>query len=200
MVDLGFRFDEEKHLYTFDGLKVPGVSEILKGVGLIKDVYAEDGGFSRDRGKAAHKAVWLDCKNDLDENTLDEIVVPYFQDWRILRETIYFEPILEYCEKPLYHPVLKFAGTPDLVVMKDGHPVLIDLKTGSVSSWVAYQTAAYRELLKANGILIKHRYYLNLKGDGRPKLVLLPDPNDINIFISALNVFNAQGRCVSLAA
>ncbi len=57
--------------------RIPGVSEILKKVGLSKDYLGIDP-FYAQRGIATHKAIELHLKGILDPCSLDPVVVPHF--------------------------------------------------------------------------------------------------------------------------
>jgi hypothetical protein len=74
-------FDEETHTYYHGGKEVPGVTSILKAVGLSKD-YSTVDTFYRDRGIAVALAIELFLKGTLDEKTIDPAIQPYYDGFR----------------------------------------------------------------------------------------------------------------------
>src|ERR1041384_2280356 len=72
------RFDSEAHHYWIGKKRIPGVSEILQRVGLVKDYKGIDP-YYRDRGIATHKAIELYLKGTLDIESLDPAVKPCFE-------------------------------------------------------------------------------------------------------------------------
>jgi hypothetical protein len=106
-------FNSEKHQYFWNGKRVPGVSEILKTVGLGRSYEGVDT-FYRDRGIATHKAIQLYLKGTLDEDSLDPVVVPYFKQacsWIKAYGASHRE-----AEKMVYSETLNVAGTIDLIM------------------------------------------------------------------------------------
>lgn len=109
-------FDEATHTYYVEGKKVPGVSDILKTVGISKDFAGVDP-FYRERGIASHKAIEYLLAGVLDESSLDPVCVPYvdgFKKWRELNQGTSLS------EVRLYSPTHNYAGTLDLVVFGQG--------------------------------------------------------------------------------
>ena len=80
-------FRESDHSYWFDGIRVPGVSEIIEGAGLTdpnaQKYYTK---FHADRGTAVHKACELYDKGILDEDSLDPEVVGYLEAYKKFTE------------------------------------------------------------------------------------------------------------------
>lgn len=75
------RFDAEKHQYWIGKKRIPSVTEILRKVGLSKDFTGIDP-FYADRGKATHLAIQFFLEGRLDENSLDPVIVPYFEGFK----------------------------------------------------------------------------------------------------------------------
>ncbi len=177
-------FDKEKHVYTYDGKTVASVTHVLKASGLIDDRWFDD--LSRERGKAVHKAVSLSLINDLDYAGLHAMIKPYVDAFLKFKSLVKFEPIIKLCERRQINLQYNYAGTPDIVCTLNNRPALIDIKTGA-SATARYQTAAYSEFQ-----LIKcyrpDRFDLRLFPDGTYKLNRHDDPNDFNVFLSALNI------------
>lgn len=190
-------FNAERHEYHWDGVRVPSVTQILKLVGddfsMIPPAVLEH---ARQRGVAVHKCVQLDIKDDLVEESVVPEIAGYLAAWRKFRSDCQItaaevgEP-----ERPLYHPTLRFAGTPDVPLFFSGRWAVLDIKTAEQASptW-PLQTAAYRELINVNTTkgehLIEDRYSLRLRADGTYKLDQFKDRGDWGVFLSALTLTN----------
>lgn len=106
-------FDPVKHVYRVNGKKVPGVTEVLKSIGITKEFSGVDP-FYRDRGIASHAAIDLYLHDDLDETSLDPVCVPYLEGFKK-----WWVPQSCETELMLYSEKYGFAGTMDLV-LEDG--------------------------------------------------------------------------------
>lgn len=148
--------DEEKHKYFWNGKEVPGVSAILKKVGLCRD-YSKIDPFYAMRGKAMHKCIELYLKGTLDETSIDPILAPYFSGF-LAYWSKHKHKVVK-IEEPLYSEEWKFAGTPDLLC----EDILIDWKTSKDHDPVAeLQGEGYKILV---GHPIKFRV-VQLPGNG----------------------------------
>lgn len=111
-------FDKEKHVYYVDGQKVPGVSEILRGLGLSKE-YGGVSPFYAERGTAVHKAIEYLLAGELDEDTLDPLLVPYINGFKAWWKDRVFPSLPPPTEVRLYSRRLNYAGTVDLLTLPD---------------------------------------------------------------------------------
>lgn len=167
-----FRFEAEAHKYYLGDKVLPGITGILKSCGDIDTTYYTDEG--RTRGSHVHAACHYLNKGTLDWNHLIDqyesgqtqyagYVIGYekfFREWNVK---------LEFFERPMYHPTLLFAGTPDLVCrVLDNVPAIIELKTGAIPEWAKYQTAAQELLVRAweETPLHRRRWGVRLNKDG----------------------------------
>lgn len=188
-----FIFNEAQHRYFLGSRELPGVNSILKEIGLIDDRFFTDMG--KIRGRAVHKGVDLLIRNRLDFASLHPEVEGHIFAVQAFMLESGFSPILELCEKPQYHPVYLYAGTPDLVGRLNGRVVVIDVKTGSVSpipgndkTAADMQIAAYYELPEIKRLL-PDRFILKTENNGRYKLDPRPDTAELfNVFLSGLNI------------
>jgi hypothetical protein len=192
-----FIYNDERHEYTLDGRKLPNVTTIIENAGLVDTTWYNEQALLR--GKAAHEAIKYLHDDDLDENSLDNVVKPFIEGLKLFnaqnpREIILFET-------PCYHRLYLYAGTPDEFSIWNDEPCVIDYKTGSMPKWAALQTAAYSDLLCNNMKVVQaimktkakkmpRRYGLELKADGSYKLHRFDNRNDFNVFLSALNINN----------
>lgn len=190
-------FNAELHEYRFTDVVVPSVTKILKPMSedfsMIAPRVLEH---ARQRGVAVHACVQLDIKNDLVEESVVPEIAGYLKAWRRFRsecgihEADFGEP-----ERPLFHPALRYAGTPDVPLCLNKRWAVLDVKTADALSpaW-ALQTAAYRELINVNTLkgehLIEDRYSLRLRDDGTYKLDQFKDRGDWAVFLAALTLDN----------
>ena len=186
-------FDERKHIYRLDGLKVKSVTQILKEERFIdfSRVPAQILDAAANFGRAVHKATALYDMDDLDYSTLDKELEPYLDGWiKFKKDT---GVTIAAIEEPIASKRLMLAGTPDRnrAILND-KLTLIEIKTVSVfSPAIALQLAGY-ELIENEGKKakdkIKQKVGVRLKGDGTYELTPKTyfSPNDTNIFLGAL--------------
>jgi len=178
----------EDHIYSVDGQKMPGVSEIMDAAGIIdKRWYNERACL---RGTYVHKAVELYHTTGLNLNSLDSEVAPFFNGYMEFLKDSDFKPVI--VEKLSYSPLYMYCGTPDLIGYLNGELVLIDIKSGNIPKWAAIQTAAYKELFgnTIEGKPITKRMALQLKANGRYNLKIYRSRLDLDVFLAALTVYN----------
>jgi hypothetical protein len=176
-------FIEASHTYLVDGEAFPSVTQVLHDQGFVDATWFTD--YGRDRGTMAHKCFHLDDMNDLDDASVDPVLMPYLSAYRRFKQESGFVP--SDSEVQLASMVYRFAGTLDKVgSFGDGICAIIDCKTGPILPFVAIQTAAY-EILKGAPY---RRFALQLKADGAYKLHQFTDRNDKAVFLAALSVFH----------
>jgi len=181
-----FRFIKETHEYFLGTRRMESVTEILVKSGI------SDFSFSSEeaalRGKYVHAATEMIDRGTLDWDALDVTLRPYCEAYRLfLSEN---RPSFIVSEKPMYHPVHLFAGTPDRVAMMNGMVCLIDYKSGTPGRGTKYQVAAYRELVQVReGITCTKCFAIHLQGNGRYRVYPMDDHrHNYNIFLAALTV------------
>lgn len=170
-------YQHKGHVYwNEDGSQVPGVSKIL-GKTVIKPFFEKQGrqpdpdfrDWTAKRGIEVHKACYLDCLDALDEDSIDEIVRPFFAGWERARDEMGIKPIK--LEELVWHDELGYAGRLDLLSYVDvlAPIVLIDLKASRTCwPWHRLQAAAYNMAAIDRGLVDGPipRMVLLLKGDG----------------------------------
>jgi hypothetical protein len=124
LLDAPVSFEREGHVYTLNGLPLPSVTGILKAEGFIDDAFFTEE--SRVRGTYVHLATHYDDQGELDEDTLDPVIVPYVEAWRKFKRESGF--IVEQSETPMASSSYHYAGTPDVI----GHFPSGNLKRGAV--------------------------------------------------------------------
>jgi hypothetical protein len=184
-------FDEATHTYTWNGVIVPSVTQILKPLTDYGMIPADKLEVARMKGVAVHKMVELHAKGDLDEETLPEWMRPVLISWEKFVADTGFEII--YAETQVYNPAYGYAGTFDLYGrMRDGL-ALIDVKRSFLAGPViGLQLAGYHaamvDSLKNIGVKFGpvNRYALKLNETGPYRLEPFTDKKDFGDFITAL--------------
>ena len=140
-------FDQDAHVYTLDGARVPSVTAILRAAGLFdfSNIPPSILEAARRRGTACHAAIHYYNENDLaaDDFAKDfPAYWPYLESWDRLMASGRLEPVL--CEHRVASRARGYAGTFDWLGLFDGHAALMDYATGD-SEDVAkdLQTAGY---------------------------------------------------------
>lgn len=184
-------FDAKDHIYRFGGVVVPSVTTILAGTGFIDTKWSNDAAMQR--GSDVHALCQFYDEGDYSEAEADRLGLKGYVDAYIkfLAETR-FE--IRDIERPLYHEVLRYAGTPDRVGVMNGNFTVVDLKTGVPARWHGYQLGAYAMLVDPIAHASMFRYSLYLAADGTYKMERFTYKNDAKVFTAALTVFRAQEK------
>jgi hypothetical protein len=175
----GLIFNPEKHQYFLNGTPLPSVTTILSDMSFIDKTWFTD--YGRTRGKFVHLACELDDRNELDEETLDPVLVPYLKAWRSFKHDS--KITIEAIEKPVASAIYNFAGTLDRLGTMNSQPCLLDIKSGAVSAWTSIQLAAYE--IAENRRL--KRFAVQLLETGKYKLHTYDNTQDRPIFLAALS-------------
>jgi len=193
------QFDSAEHRYTMDGVRVPSVTQVLGPLysfaGISRDVLNAKAAL----GTALHRACELLDKDDLDEDSdagraALEPIAGYLNGYKKFKSEKRLVILAN--EQRLFHPVHRYAGQIDRSYAMEGHVWDVDLKsTVAISPIVALQTAAYTEMLRANGrTQTARRGALQLFPDGNYKLHEFTDPSDFTVFLSLLTVQRFKER------
>ena len=168
-------FQEEGHIYTVDGIRVPSVSEITSFLARIAygeappDVMA----IAAERGTMVHRAT-----QELDEKgecSITGDLAPYLQAYSSFLEE--HNPKWDFIEFPVNNGLL-YAGTLDRYGLLNNTHAILDIKTTSsiTRNVKALYTAAqnlYRMAIQ-DWLPVDKIYILQLKRDATYKLVELP--------------------------
>ena len=194
------QFDAATHTYTLEGRRLPSVTEVLKPLSDAEYRHVDHTVMDRAAalGRAVHKMIELDLRDDLDVDALDEPLHPYLRQWREFRALSGFEAILS--EQIVYSARYGYAGTLDLFGRLNGRYVLIDAKrTAAVPRTAGPQTAAYQIALCESSPSARwleepiHRYALHLM-PARWCLTPFKDPSDARVFLSALSLYHWSSK------
>jgi hypothetical protein len=120
----------------------------------------------------------------LDPDSVDDRIRGYVEAYKSFAKFVVREFVE--LEKPHYHPILKYAGTPDAIVWTNrGERLLYDIKTGEPDRWHVWQVASYAAFFPEWYL---RRATLYLSDSGTFKLKFYDDPTDFANFVSCLNV------------
>lgn len=189
MADM-LHFDHEKHVYTLLPKKIvlPSVSEIIRPLSDFSRIPQATLEFARARGVAVHKACELHDLGTLDEDDLDDQLLPYLDGWK--KFCADHNPVHTLIEHPLYHDTMLYAGTPDRVSAIGGRTIVLDIKaTATLNPAVAVQLSAY-------GMMAARYLDQNIAGYWSVRLLpsggyeIVNHANATSTFIACHNVFN----------
>lgn len=185
-------FDEESRIYRFNGEQIPSVTQIMsplssKAYDSIPEPILKK---AAERGTAVHEAI-----EDFVNYGVEDIDPEYkayldgFVEW-------FGENKPEDCtpEIRIYHPILKYAGTCDLLCRIDGKLTLIDHKTTSKvqNKLCCVQLEAYAQALKAHGIEVEQKMILHFSKNRKVEPISFPakDPTSWGVFGALMTVYN----------
>jgi hypothetical protein len=202
-------FDPIDHRYTVvdTGKCAASVTEILMDSGVVESEWYTDE--SRERGRAVHAATEYSDQDDLDESSVADTILPYIQAAHRCKKESGFVNVL--VEPYGYHPIHRYAGKPDRIIILNGYLCVLDYKSGAMMPWTALQTAAYEELMPylvmPDGRLFREvmndfpfikgvrRYGCELRADATYRLKRFDDPNDFRVFLGCQAIHNwKQGK------
>ena len=170
--ELAFR--EEGHIYGLNGIEIPSVSKIIEPVSK-----ASYGGIdplvlqrAADRGTAVHSAI--DYYNTIGVMAVDDDFACYVGAYTKWCE--YRKPKIIGSEIKLYHKVMRYGGTVDLLAEIDGELWLIDYKTSYkvVNKNYRLQLEAYSQALSTHGFRVDKKMVLHLKKNAEYEEIFYP--------------------------
>ena len=178
-------FDEASHTYTLGARRLPSVTQILAPLVDFSKVLPNVLERKRDLGSRVHAAAHFDDEDDLDEDSIEEDVLPYLGGWRRFRAETGARVVS--CETRVFDASVGFAGSLDRVIELNHARWLIDLKTAfSLPHTVGPQTAAYLRALADPSVT--RRGVIRLRPDGSYRLDSLTDPSDWSVFLACLTI------------
>ena len=178
--DVAIDFEQEQHLYTLRGFRIPSVTQIMEPLSLMLyngiplDVLNE----AADRGSRAHEQISNYVKYGVEEP--DEDTEPYFEAFKKFERE--YKPAWVESEYRTYHKILRYAGTIDLIDLKCTsvyHPVML-----------ATQLSGYCEALKSHGVKVRRRYGLQLLKTQKYRFEQVED--GYKTFLHCLAIYNAM--------
>lgn len=167
-------FEENCHIYRLDGAEIPSVSRVMEP--LSKANYSGISEKVLDRaaskGTSVHNSIEIYVKYGIiDVNPEHKSYFDGFLDWW---EEV--QPEVVGSEIRVYHKILQYAGTIDLLCYINGKLTLVDFKTTSSVSDMScgIQLEAYAKALESHGIVVEDKMILHLKRDGKHRCIHYP--------------------------
>jgi hypothetical protein len=177
-------YDEAFHVYRVGGDVWPSVTQVFDILNDFDDIPAEILKAAGDRGRRVHSLIQSINEGKPVALDADNPEHGYVQQW--LRFMAMTKPEILDVEAVICNRSLRYCGRFDLVARINKQVTMIDVKTcalfpRSVGPQTAGYSAGYQGAEK-----IKRRMVVLLKPTSY-EAVLLKDPRDMSIFISALN-------------
>lgn len=179
-------FDAASHTYRLDGRLVPSVTQVLAPLNDYSMVPPDILEAARIFGTHVHEACDLFNRDELDWASLDPELVPYVEAWKRFIEESGAVVIASECR--VFHDLLGYAGSPDVVLAWGKRIVIPDIKaTAVVPATVGPQTCAYAKAYqRMHGGREPARYCIHLQA-GQYRSHVRNDPADWSTFVTALN-------------
>jgi len=194
MVDLPeLAFEEKTHTYRLNGIEIPSVSKIIEPLSSAEygTIDATTLKMAAYRGTAVHQAIESFLREGIDNDILPEFGNYYsaFKKWYTANR-----PHVEGIESRVYHKVMRYGGTADLICKVGKSLTLVDFKTSSkiVEHLVKVQSEAYSRAFQCHGVKIDAKIVVHLKKDGTVSVKELPlvDTESWTVFGSLMNVYS----------
>lgn len=160
-------FNEFNHTYWLNELIIPSVTTLMKPLSddFYRAVDPEVLEKAAKRGTAIHNAVENFARFGIED--IPPAYAGYFQAFRTWCELRQPEVLATECR--VYHKILRYAGTADLICVIDGRVTLVDYKSSAQvnSKLCAVQLEGYDRAFESHGVKIDDRMILHLSKDGK---------------------------------
>ncbi len=190
-------FDAEKHEYRVDGRYIPNVTSVTDSLssyaGVPRDVLER----KAELGTAVHYATELYDANDLDFDTLPDVVAPYVNAWiKFIAETGW---VTQVSEQRVFSAKYQYAGTLDAIGhftklkrLKPRHICVLDKKTtyDYLPSFGPQLAAYQRAWNESNTPRATRRICVRLKPDETYEMYECEDEADWSVYLAALTMKN----------
>lgn len=177
----GLIFAETGHKYFYNGKEVPSVSKIIEPLSRL--IYGDGQYAQYQTGADVHLAIQMYLENGwrVWEEEIDGYMMG-FEQWYESFNGVFGEIVT--VEKPITNG--EYAGTPDIIALMNGEPIIIDIKTSKSAKWNLWKTqlSAYANIFDGKEW---KRAILQLKGDNDYKFQIVCDETEI--FYNMLNVY-----------
>ena len=185
-------FEDGTHTYKLLGVVIPSVSAIMEPLSNAKYKGISEATLNNaaDKGTAVHNSIENYLKFEIGD------VPPehrgYFEAFLDWWNT--YHPQVVSSEVKVYHKLMQYGGTIDMLVYMDGVLTLVDIKTTATLSDMTcgVQLEAYSQALKSLGVAIERKIILHLKKDGKYAVREYPvkDPDRWRVFGSLKCVYD----------
>ena len=170
-------FEEARHIYTLNGAVIPSVTTIMRPLSqsLYKGVDEAILNKAAARGTAVHNAIENYTLFGLSD--IEPMYQGYLDAYISWCNDFNPQPISTECK--VYHKVLRYAGTSDLIAMIEDKRILVDYKTSATVNKMltGIQTEAYAKAYESHDYPIDGKAILHLKKNGKYTWVYY-DKND----------------------
>ena len=195
---IDIEFNEEKHIYTDNGVRLPSVTQIMQPLSWMayssvpSDTLAE----AAKRGTEVHEAISDYLTYDILKYNAE--TEPYIRAFQKFQED--YRPDWIASEFRVRHKFMPYAGTIDLigyVTPDDGTGVdVVDLKCTSQYHKVLLDTqlGAYAEALRSHVVPIRNCYGLQLLKTKQYRFVLQDNVSGYQLFLHCVALDNAVRR------
>lgn len=183
---MSLTFHDITHSYFWNGKRVPSVTEILRGAGVIQTEFSSPQAL--EKGKVVHEILEFMDKGVLVFESIDQRLKGYVEGYEKYKQESKIE-IFD-VERQLYNEDYEFAGTLDRLAFFNKELCIIDIKTGEPEPWHALQLAAYELALKEP----VRRFGLYVREEGTYKVKEYTNETDKNVFIGFLNGYRWKVR------
>ena len=160
-------FNEFNHTYWLDELVIPSVTTLMKPLSddFYRAVDPEMLEKAAKRGTAIHNAVENFAQFGIED--IPPVYGGYFQAFRTWWELRKPEVLATECR--VYHKILRYAGTADLICVIGGRVTLVDYKSSAQvnSKLCAVPLEGYDRAFESHGVKIDDRMILHLSRDGK---------------------------------
>lgn len=175
----------DAHEYFYCGARVPGVTEILRIVGVTDHSGPWFTERAREWGSVLDQCCSMIDTDTLDWDSVDERIRPEVEAYAEWCTRI--GGTVEASQRKMYSSTYGYAGTLDVLLrLPSGRYPLVDRKRGAADHAAALQTAGYAVLVAETlGIPIGliDRYALDGIGTGKPMVRPFSDRSDIPAFL-----------------
>ena len=183
-------FDEGEHIYRLNGEVIPSVTQVMKPLNQAKydGISEKTLDNAARRGTTVHNSIENYIKYEFVDCPLEHrpYVEAFVKWWELMH------PMVIGSEVRVYHKLLQYGGTIDLVCEISGELWLIDYKTTYAVSKITcgVQLEAYKQALNSHGVRIVHKAILHLQKTGQYKLIEFPaeDPLRWRVFAACKTV------------
>ena len=185
-------FDERSHIYRLNGEIIPSVSAVMSPLSQFKYAGVQWGtlNMAASKGTEVHNAIEVYLNYGIED--ISDANRGYFEAF--LKWKNIYTPEISATEYKVYHKLMRYAGTCDLICSIGGVPSLVDYKTTATVSDMtcSIQLEAYLQALKSQGIEISRKIILHLKNNGEYDVREYPakDIESLQVFGALYTLYN----------
>lgn len=186
------RFEESGHIYLLNGTQIPSVSSLMNPLSAVEygEIDKNTLDIAAKRGTSVHNSIEIFLKygvRDCDPD-FSGYADGFFEWWDKNK------PEVVGSEFRVYHKLLAYAGTIDMLAYINGKLCLIDFKTTYklIDKNCRVQLEAYIQALRSHGIEVEKKYILHLCKDGKWDFIEYPvkDAEALRVFMSLKTVYD----------